>query len=176
VEMPPKNLDEDPPAPDADALEGLKNGPRYPFTESPRRHIKTDVRAGVYTIWRGEELIYAGYSGRDGTKSGPAGRLSAHRSGQRSGDKFCVYVFDRFILPKLTADEIRRAAAGALNLDEIIRAFIAEELEYRYVPRDSQMAAEALERRVIRGELGSKPLLNSIRDDKGDADEAGLSF
>lgn len=172
MEIPPKTLDEDSPDPDSDALERLKNGPRYPFTESPRRHIKKDVRAGVYTIWRGEELIYAGYSGRDGTKSGPAGRLSAHRSGQRSGDKFCVYIFDRFILPRLTADEIGRAAAGDLNLDEVIRAFIAQELEYRYVPRDSQMAAEALERRVIHGELGSKPLLNSIRQDKGDEDDA----
>jgi hypothetical protein len=51
-------------------IERLKNGPRYPFTESPRKHIGEEVRSGVYTIWRGEELIYAGFAGRDGAKGG----------------------------------------------------------------------------------------------------------
>ena len=153
-------------------IERLKNGPRYPFTESPRKHIGKEVRSGVYTIWRGEELIYAGFAGRDGAKGGFVNRLVHHKRGDRSGDKFCVYVFDRYILPQLTASQIMNAAVGRLKLDPLIRDFIASELEYRYTPCANQTEALALEARVIGGELGSKPLLNSITGDDGSPDEA----
>jgi hypothetical protein len=161
-----------PPDPDHDPLERLRNGPRYPFTVSPRQYIGKDVRSGVYTIWRGEELVYAGFAGRDGAKGGFVNRLVHHKRGDRSGDKFCVYVFDRYVLPQLTASQIRDAAAGRLKLDPLIREFIADQLEYRYVPCENQSEALALEARVIGGELGYRPLLNSITGDDGSPDEA----
>ena len=120
-------------SPDEDPLVVLKSGTRYPFTESPRKYVGKDVRSGVYTIWRGDEFIYAGFGGRDGAKTGFVGRLVQHKSGDRSGDKFCVYIFDHFILPQLTADQIEATVAGTLKLDRLIREFIADELEYRFV-------------------------------------------
>lgn len=56
--------------------------------------------AGVYAIWRGDELIYCGMSGRsiaagaelpDG-KYGLVTQLKSRASGRLSGDQFCVYV------------------------------------------------------------------------------------
>lgn len=162
--------------PDREKLEVLKSGTLHPFTDSPRRHIRREVRSGVYTIWRGEELIYAGFAGRDGSKGGFVTRLVHHRRGDRSGDKFCVYVFDRYILPGLTASQIEAAAAGRLKLDPFIRKFIADELKYRYVPCGNQAEAVALEKRVIAGDLGSRPLLNSMTGDDGSPDEADESL
>ena len=155
----------------SDPINRLKNGPRYPFTESPRNHIGRDVRSGVYAIWRGEDLIYAGFAGRDGARGGFVNRLLHHRRGDRSGDKFCVYVFDRYILPELNAIQITSAAAGRLKLDPLIREFVANQLKYSYVPCENQTEALELEARVLRGELGARPSLNSTRGDDGSPDE-----
>lgn len=167
----PKDLDEDP-------LVVLKTGTRYTFMESPRKHVGRDVRSGVYTIWRGEELVYAGFAGRDAAKSGFVGRLVQHRSGDRSGDKFCVYIFDHYVLPALTQEQIEAAVAGTLKLDRLIREFIAAELEYRFVRCENASEALALEQRVLRGELGCRPLLNAIMGDDGSNQtiEGGNSF
>lgn len=65
----------------------LVEGPVYLSRDWPNPAVPK-VAAGVYTIWQGSELIYAGlYS-----------RLSSHWAGRRSGDQFCVYVADRLVL------------------------------------------------------------------------------
>ena len=62
----------------------------WPDVRVPRR------AAGVYTIWRQENLLYAGMSGRgarvenftvgsDGKTAGLWTRLNSHASGRRSG-------------------------------------------------------------------------------------------
>lgn len=132
--------------PDQESLDLLKNGPLYPFTDPPRKHIDPTVnRAGVYTIWHKNELVYAGFSGKDGSKSGPVGRLLSHRSGGRSGDKFCIYVCDRYVLPELTSNQIQQVVAGPLKLDERTRDFIRGELTYRFARCENEAVAKALE-------------------------------
>jgi hypothetical protein len=39
-------------------------------------------------------------------------RLNAHASGRRSGDQFCVYICNRFVVPELTPSQQRELAAG----------------------------------------------------------------
>ncbi len=162
MDIGPQNLDGEP----DDPLECLRSGRLYSFVPPPGKYLK-GVKAAVYTIWRGEEFVYAGFAGTDGSKSGAVGRLIQHRKGDRSGDKFCVYVFDRFILPSLTQEQIQLVAAGKLKLDPLIREFVRTELEYRFVPCENQAEAKALEKRVIHGDLGRRPVLNSIAGDDG---------
>jgi hypothetical protein len=140
----------------------LEVGESYRFADWPNPQLKAEP--GVYTIWDGDDLIYAGYSGRDNTKSGLLGRLRSHRSGRRSGNQFCVYLFDRIILPQLTPEEIRQIAAAELWVDDRIKRYVAERLKYRFRPCQSQAEAETLEIRVLNGEMAGRiPLLNSTR-------------
>jgi hypothetical protein len=97
-------------------VEELASGPLFSFADWPIDQVPRRA-VGVYTIWRGEAFIYAGMSGhgrgahREDFVASPAQssqakglwtRLNSHASGRRSGDRFNVYVCDRFIVPVLT--------------------------------------------------------------------------
>lgn len=95
---------------------------RYWFRDWPNRVIPA-VAAGVYVVWRGDELIYAGMSGKDIEKKqqkrkyGLVTRLSSHASGRLSGDQMNVYVANRFVVPEIDAAQQVKFAAGTLRLD-----------------------------------------------------------
>ena len=88
---------------------------RFRFRDWPNPNIPRWSR-GVYVIWRDDELIYGGMSGKQleekiraieekrakNTPLGLRNRLSAHRSGRLSGDQFCVYVANRIVIPAIT--------------------------------------------------------------------------
>jgi hypothetical protein len=96
-------------------------------------------------------------------RKGLRGRLASHASGRRSGDQFCVYVFDRFVLPNLSRQQIEEAADGRLSLDELICTYIREQLSYRFVFMSDGKSALALERHIQRqGLAGELPLLNPL--------------
>ena len=93
------------------ALAELRNGPLYHFADWPNRAVPNG-RIGAYTVWRDDQLVYVGMAGRAmaagprdtsepaaGKLTGLRSRLNSHASGRRSGDQFCVYVFDRLVLP-----------------------------------------------------------------------------
>ena len=131
------------------------------------------LRQGVYTIWDSGRLIYVGMAGRGlGAKDldapdepvkakGLWTRLNSHASGRRSGDQFCVYVCDRFVVPYLSVEQQAKVAEGELALDALTRTLIHDRYEYRYVTTPDGAAAFALEREVQRGALNAgKPFLN----------------
>lgn len=78
-------------------------------------------------------------------------RLNAHASGRRSGDQFCIYVGDRFVVPELSPLQQQQLAAGILSLDSLIRAFVRERLGYRLVVTADGTEAAKLEGAVRRG-------------------------
>jgi hypothetical protein len=129
--------------------------------------------AGVYTVWRQENLLYAGMSGRgskaedftvgDGKAVGLWTRLDSHASGRRSGDKFNLYICDRFVVPMLTPAQQQAIASGQLFLDHLTRDFVRQNLTYRYlVCRDGTEALE-VERHVRAGQLpAGRPYLNPL--------------
>jgi hypothetical protein len=160
-----------------DLLAGLSSGPLYRFSDWPNGEVP-NWRSGVYTVWADQELIYVGMAGRgmaagahetDAARSsskpkGMRDRLASHASGRRSGDQFNVYVFDRLVLPTLTAEDIRSAAAGELSLDITTRRYIHHHLAYRFVITNDGKTALALERAVQRGALEDQPpFLNPLR-------------
>src|SRR4030095_11785058 len=90
-------------------------------------------------------------------------RLNSHASGRRSGDQFCVYVGDRFVVPDLTPSQQQQLATRALSLDGLIRAFARERLAYRFVITADGAEALKLERELRQGSLSAgKPYLNPL--------------
>jgi hypothetical protein len=87
---------------DVEQMNALVAGPVFRFAAWPNDQVPRRA-AGVYTIWRQEEFIYVGMSGRgakaedfvagqdnEGQAKGLWTRLSSHASGRRSGDQFNV--------------------------------------------------------------------------------------
>ena len=144
--------------------------PRFPFADWPNRDVPA-VAAGVYAIWKDNELIYCGMSGREidskgktaPKKYGLVTRLNSHASGRLSGDQFCVYVANRFVIPSLKAEELPLFASGSLTLDSRTKTFILKHLDYAYALVETSAAAYELERAARRGDVfGTQPYLNPL--------------
>ena len=133
-------------------------------------------RIGVYTIWQGDQLIYVGMAGRaiglssdmsepvSAKLTGLRSRLASHASGRRSGNQFCVYVFDRLVLVTLSRQQIEDAARGQLSLDRLTRELIWQSLSYRFTLLSDAAMARTVEREIQRdGLVGHPPLLNPLR-------------
>jgi predicted GIY-YIG superfamily endonuclease len=137
-------------------LQALGDGEQYTFASGlgsvPREAV------GVYTIWQVTgDFIYVGMSANLWE------RLSAHASGRRSGDQFCVYVCDRFVVPTLTAVQQAAVGRGELSLDRLTRDYVRGQLMYRFVLCPDVPVARALERAVRAGELvAGRPYLNPL--------------
>lgn len=151
----------------------LTLGSVHSFGEWPNPKVP-HVAAGLYSIWLGDEFIYVGMSGRGLAEPDIANKLSAgekkkalfsrlesHASGRRSGDQFCLYICDHFIIPKLSQVELEQVREGSISLDERTRKFIRSELSYRFVEVPSGSTALKLEAHLKRTGLnGRKPRLN----------------
>jgi hypothetical protein len=72
-------------------------------------------------------------------------RLNSHAAGRRSGNQFCVYVCDRFVLGQLSEAQIVDISEDRVSLDELIRAFIHSHLSYRLVTLQTSDQAFTLE-------------------------------
>jgi len=95
-----------------------------------------------------------------GGRSGAVGGRPQRYQGRRSGDQFCVYVGDRYVLPALKAEEREAIAAGTLSMDQKIRDYVRAHFSFRYVEVDDYATAKALENAVKAGNLGDVPYLN----------------
>ena len=162
----------------SEGLETLAHGPLHRFADALDPSIPL-VAAGCYTIWDGDgRYLYAGMAGRSLTvesiamartagRTKPSGlldRLNAHRNGRRSGDQFCVYIFDFFVLPRLTADDIAAVVARTRKLDADIGQYIRDNLCYRWYETDDGATARALERSLVTdGIRGTLPFINPGR-------------
>jgi len=147
-------------------LNTLENSQPYPFRDWPATHFEVGP-SGVYTIWNSDDFLYVGmaWRHRDDTTprvTGVYGRLSSHASGRRSGDQFAVYVCDRFVVPRLSRDQMDALARGERLLDSLTRKFIHEHLTYRVVVAADGPSARALEVTIRRDGLptAGRPLIN----------------
>jgi hypothetical protein len=144
---------------------------RHRFADWPNADVPR-VAIGVYLIWDGDEFVYCGMSGRDlrevveaSKKKGLTTRLDSHAGGRLSGDQFCVYVANRFIIPRLTQDQLPRFQKGDLTLDQLTKEYIRKRLEYQFAVVSTGKEARDLEAAYRNGTmLGAKPLLNPAKD------------
>ncbi len=144
---------------DPDLLDQLRSGPLHRFADFDT--VRFDIPgagAGVYTIWDDEgALIYVGIAGRNPTGKDLRGRLTSHASGRRSGDQFCVYVGDHYVLPTIPRDEITASAESRLSMDLLIRNAIRDHLSFRYVTVPHYRTALAVEQAIKNGHHGQNP-------------------
>ncbi len=133
------------------------------FAEDPRKYISNDGSI-IYSVWDKEDkFIYIGVSGLQKSieKRSPLSRMISHSSGIRSGDQFCIYIHDFYVIPKLIQKGKYSASKGFL--DKLTKKYIHENLSYRFVSFNSQDSNEVvrkLENKIKIGRLGFSPLLN----------------
>ena len=118
----------------------LNQQPVHRFADWPNKEVPKG-KPGIYLIYQGNDLKYIGMSFKN-----LQGRLSQHASGTRSGDKFCVYVGDRLVMPKLGIDQMKGVFSGEYSLDDAIKAFVRSQLSYRYLVVADDPTARALEK------------------------------
>jgi hypothetical protein len=99
-------------APLDEHLEALSTGRLYRFSDKPNVHVP-DAAFGAYSVWlRDGRLLYVGIGGpammvgpKDSKPRGLLRRLNSHQSGSRAyGNRFCISVCDRLVIPTLSPD------------------------------------------------------------------------
>src|SRR4051794_14870020 len=117
--------------PDPQVVEDLRAGPLHRFEDAIGASIPA-TGAGIYTVWDGDgRLVYVGVAGRNPQSAGLASRLRSHASGRRSGDQFCVYVADHYVLPNLSREQVHAIAASELSMDALVRETVRGSFSFR---------------------------------------------
>jgi len=142
-------------------IHSFRNWPDVPLQKGP---------PGVYTVWDTSTFLYVGISWKEpssGSSSpGLWGRLQSHASGQRSGDQFCLYICDRFVLPELGRKELREVSAGQRSLNQMTRDFIRDRLAFRFVTTTTGKEARLIESHIRRQGMPGhgQPFLNPLNN------------
>ena len=117
----------------------------------------------IYTVFLDrKEFIYVGIGGLSGKKD-PRSRIKQHTSGLRSGDQFCIYIQDFYVIPLLFSQPYVPKKG---HLDQLTKEFIQKRLTYRYMvfqDDDSDKLVRKLEREIQKNEHGyGFPKLNGV--------------
>ena len=140
--------------------------PPIPFSNPAVENIP-QFGSIIYTVWNtNNDFIYVGIGGvKTGvplSQRNPRSRISQHSSGTRSGDQFCVYVQDFFVIPEIVKSEKYVPEKGLL--DKLTKEYIHKNLSYRFVVFQDENSIEivrSLESKIKRGENSfGNPFLN----------------
>ena len=89
--------------------------------------------------------------------------MQSHASGRRSGDQFCIYIHDIFVIPGLIKTGEYESERGWL--DKVTQKYIHDNLRYRFVSflsDDSDVIVRRLENKIKKGDMGFTPKINGI--------------
>lgn len=137
-----------------------------PFSNSNIKDIPAHGSI-IYAVFLDKtEFIYVGIGGLSGktvAERNPRSRIRQHSQGNRSGDQFCIYIQDFYVLPLL----IGKAYTPEKGyLDKLTKEFIQTRLSYRYLviqSDDSDKVVRKLEREIQSGTHGHAiPKLNGV--------------
>ncbi|CAN6135333.1 GIY-YIG_SF domain containing protein [Methylophilaceae bacterium] len=137
-----------------------------PFTLSNIKDIPSHGSI-IYTVFLDKsEFIYVGIGGLSGKSvldRNPQSRIRQHTQGTRSGDQFCIYIQDFYVLPTLLGQPYTPVKG---RLDRLTKEFIRTRLSYRYAviqSNDSDKVVRRLERELQSGQHGHGiPKLNGM--------------
>ena len=135
-----------------------------PFSTSNINHIPK-FGSILYTVFLDrEEFIYVGIGGLSGKsvkERNPRSRIIQHAQGRRSGDQFCIYIQDFYVIPTIINKSYEPKKG---YLDTLTKEFIQSRLTYRYLvvqTDDSDKVVRRLEREIQNNEHGhGVPMLN----------------
>ena len=121
----------------------------------------------IYTVFLDKsEFIYVGIGGLSGKSvidRNPRSRIRQHTQGTRSGDQFCIYIQDFYVLPTLLSQPYIPVKG---HLDRLTKEFIQTRLSYRYAviqSEDSDKVVRRIERELQSGQHGHAiPKLNGM--------------
>ena len=106
----------------------------------------------IYTVFLDRsEYIYVGIGGLSGKsvqERNPRSRIIQHAQGRRSGDQFCIYIQDFYVIPSIINTQY---TAKKGYLDTLTKEFIQKRLSYRYLviqTDDSDKIMRRLEREL----------------------------
>lgn len=106
----------------------------------------------IYTVFLDKtEYIYVGIGGLSGSTvndRNPRSRIIQHSQGRRSGDQFCIYIQDFYVIPQLVGQHYTPKKG---YLDQLTKEFIQSRLTYRYLvvqTEDSNSVVRKLEREL----------------------------
>ena len=140
--------------------------PLIPFTDDHTQYVP-EYGSIIYTVWDlDEKFIYVGIGGTQDKpvrERDPRSRIREHRSGRRSGNQFCCYVHDYYVIPEL----VRSGGFERKKryLDILTRDYIHRNLRYRvkgFQTEDSVKIVRELEKKIQRGFFGTPPVLNGL--------------
>ncbi len=122
----------------------------------------------IYTVFLDQsDYIYVGIgglSGKTAKERNPRSRILQHSQGRRSGDQFCIYIQDFYVIPELIGKYYTPQKG---YLDQLTKEFIQSRLTYRYLviqTEDSDQVVRKLERELQNNLYGfGVPLLNGIK-------------
>jgi hypothetical protein len=122
----------------------------------------------IYTVFLDKtEFIYVGIGGLSGKTvrdRNPRSRILQHTQGRRSGDQFCIYIQDFYVIPSLIGKPYKPVKG---HLDRLTKEFIQSRLTYRYAvlqTDNSDKEVRSLEREIQSGKHGNPlPVLNPLR-------------
>ena len=135
----------------------------FSFSENPRQYVPNKGSI-IYSVWdKDEKFIYIGISGLQKSleKRSPLSRMISHASGRRSGDQFCIYIHDFYVIPKLIEKGEYSPSIGVL--DKLTKDFIQSNLSYRFVGFETDNSDEivrSLENKIKSGAFGFSPSIN----------------
>jgi hypothetical protein len=145
----PKDILEDPNCPiephlDFETASRLLNESSFfKFSDWPCEEVPKGP-PGVYQIFDEDKLIFVGSSAKN-----LFDRLNGHASGRRGGDQFCVNLCDRLIMPTLDPDQMKKLAAGELNLDQDVKKFVGERLSFKFFVSPSREFARDFQSHLL---------------------------
>ena len=144
--------------------------PSVPLRTFSLSNIKDIPEFGsiIYTVFLDKtEFIYVGIGGLSGStveKRNPRSRIKQHTQGTRSGDQFCIYIQDFYVIPSILNKSYEPKKG---YLDQLTKEFIQSRLSYRFIvvqTEDSDKVVRRLEREIQSGSFnGFKPTLNGVK-------------
>jgi hypothetical protein len=129
--------------------------PFLPFSLESIRQIP-EFGSILYAVFLDErEFIYIGIGGLSGSNAksrDPRSRIRQHTQGRRSGDQFCIYIQDFYVIPHLIRSDYTPRKG---HLDELVRDFVQSRLSFRFVvfqTDNSDQIVRRLERGIQSGQ------------------------
>jgi hypothetical protein len=137
-----------------------------PFTNANITDIP-EYGSILYTVFLDRrEFIYVGIGGLSGKSvkdRNPRSRITQHTQGRRSGDQFCIYIQDFYVIPLLIGNTYVPKKG---YLDTLTKEFIQKRLTYRYLvvqTDDSDKVVRRLEKELQTNTHGhGVPKLNGV--------------